>query len=99
VANATASAAAVEALEKSEVAGESKQERPMLRKPIHVSAGEPSFFYLMMARSCFRRAASTRHPKAGGTLLEIGRDFLAKSTAVTSVLESESAQLPCSTAH
>jgi hypothetical protein len=54
----------------------------MLRKPIHTSAGEPSFFYLMMAESCFQRAVSTRNPKAGSTLLEIGRAYLEKATAV-----------------
>jgi hypothetical protein len=65
----------------------------MVRNPIKTSAGEPSFFYLMMARSCFRRAASTRHPKAGSTLLEIGRNYLAKATDVVSELESEPMQL------
>jgi hypothetical protein len=71
----------------------------MLRKPIHTSAGEPSFFYLMMAESCFQRAVSTRHPKAGSTLLEIGRNYLAKATDVASVLESRPPQLPRTTAH
>ena len=71
----------------------------MLRKPIHTSAGEPSFFYLMMAESCFRQAASTRHPKAGGTLLEIGRNYLAKATGVASVIESEPPQLRRTTSH
>ena len=42
----------------------------MLRKSIRSSAKEPSFFYLMMAESCFQRAASTRHPEARGTLRE-----------------------------
>jgi hypothetical protein len=51
----------------------------MLRKSIQNSAAEPSFFYLMMAESCFQRAVSTRHPKAGGTLREIGRKYLAKA--------------------
>jgi hypothetical protein len=62
----------------------------MLRKQIHTSAEAPSFFYLLMAESCFRRAVRTCHPKAGGTLLEIGRSYLAKAKAtdVTSVLES-----------
>jgi hypothetical protein len=71
----------------------------MLRKPIHTSAGEPSFFYLMMAESCFQRAVSTRHPKAGGTLLEIGRSYLAKATGVASVLESQLPQLRRTTSH
>ena len=48
---------------------------------IHSSATEPSFFYVLMAESCFRRAVSTRHPKAGGTLRQIGRDYLAKAKA------------------
>ena len=43
------------------------------------NAAEPSFFYLVMAKSCFRRAASTPHPKAGGTLRELGRNYLAKA--------------------
>jgi hypothetical protein len=43
------------------------------------AADEPSFFYLVMAKSCFRRAVSTPHPKAGGTLRELGRDYLAKA--------------------
>jgi hypothetical protein len=71
----------------------------MLRKPMHSSRGEPSFFYLMMAETCFQRAASTPHPKAGGTLLEIGRNYLAKSTDVVSVLEPRPAQLPRATSH
>jgi hypothetical protein len=71
----------------------------MQRKPIHTSAGEPSFFYLMMAESCFQRADSTRHPKAGGTLLELGRKYLAKATGVASMLESQPPKLHGTTAH
>jgi hypothetical protein len=52
-----------------------------------------------MAETCFRRADSTRHPKAGGTLLEIGRNYLAKATGVASVLESQPSQLRGTTAH
>jgi hypothetical protein len=33
-----------------------------------------------MAKSCFRRAISTPHPKAGATLREIGRDYLAMAS-------------------
>jgi hypothetical protein len=67
----------------------------MLRKSIHTSEGEPSFFYLMMAEGCFRRA--TQHPKAGGTLREIGRNYLARAVGVTSVLESQPSQLRSTT--
>jgi hypothetical protein len=65
----------------------------MLRKPILTSAGEPSFFYLMMAECCFQRAVSTRNPKAGSTLLEIGSTYLEKETAVSSVVEPKPPQL------
>jgi hypothetical protein len=58
----------------------------MLRKPIQSSAKEPSFFYLMMAESCFQRAASTRHPNACGTLREIGRKYIAEASDVASTL-------------
>jgi hypothetical protein len=59
----------------------------MLRKSIYSSEGEPSFFYLMMADSCFRRAASTDKPGAIDALRDIGRNYLLKATEVTSVLE------------
>ena len=59
----------------------------MSRKPIKSSAGEPSFFYLIMAETAFRRAASTRHPKGSGTLRTIGRSYLTKATGVASMLE------------
>ncbi len=49
----------------------------MSAKSIHANTAEPSYFYLVMAKSCFRRAVATPHPKAGGTLREIGRDYLA----------------------
>jgi len=62
----------------------------MLRQSNCTSPGEPSFFYLMMARSCFRRAA--RHPQAGA-LREIGRNYLAKATEVTSILEPQPSRL------
>ena len=47
-----------------------------------IQAAEPSFFYLVMAKSCFRRAVSTPHPKAGGTLRELGRNYLAKAGGI-----------------
>jgi len=40
---------------------------------------EPSYFYFLIAKSCFRRATTTPHPKAGSTLRALGRDYLAKS--------------------
>ncbi|HLH97092.1 MAG TPA: hypothetical protein VKW08_18430 [Xanthobacteraceae bacterium] len=53
----------------------------MSRKTISPSPGAPSFFYLMMARSCFCRALGARPPKTG-TLRKIGRDYLMKATRV-----------------
>jgi hypothetical protein len=64
----------------------------MLRKSLHTSAGEPSFFYLMLAEGCFQRAASTHNPKAGGTLRGIGRNYLLKANDVTSELETQPSQ-------
>jgi hypothetical protein len=60
------------------------------------SAGEPSFFYLMMARGCFQRAERAVHPKASAALRNIGRDYLTKATKVTSVFEPRPLQLPAS---
>jgi len=51
---------------------------------IHHRASEPSFFYMLMAQSCFRRAVSTRHPKAGDTLRQTGRNYLAKANCCAS---------------
>jgi hypothetical protein len=62
----------------------------MIRKSIQSGAKEPSFFYLMMAESCFQRAANTRHPKAHGTLREIGRRYLAEASDVASTLAPRS---------
>jgi hypothetical protein len=64
----------------------------MQRKSIHTSEGEPSFFYLMMAQGCFRRAV--QHPKTGDTLREIGRNYLARAVGVTSMFESQPSKLP-----
>jgi hypothetical protein len=66
---------------------------PMSYKSPRINAGEPSFFYLMLAEICFRRAAGTGHPKASSTLREIGRNYLANANTVTSMLESQPSQL------
>jgi hypothetical protein len=49
----------------------------MSANSMHSHTADPSYFYLLMAKSCFRRAVATSHPKAGGTLRDIGRDYLA----------------------
>ena len=67
-------------------------ESSVSRKSMHTSVGEPSFFYLMMAESCLRQAASTHHPKAGDTLRDMGRNYLMKANYVTSVLEFQPSQ-------
>jgi hypothetical protein len=61
----------------------------MSRKPIQSSAGEPSFFYLLMAESCFRRANRPRHPKGSRTLRDLGRHYLVKAREVSSALDTE----------
>jgi hypothetical protein len=57
----------------------------MSAKSIHTNIAEPSYYYLVMAKSCFRRAVATPHPKAGGTLREIGRDYLAMANHASPV--------------
>lgn len=57
----------------------------MSTKSIHSNLADPSYFYLLMAKSCFRRAVATPHPKAGGTLRKMGRDYLAMANHVPAV--------------
>ncbi len=45
----------------------------------NVISKAPSFFYLVMAESCFRRAMTTRHAKGRGMLRDIGRRYLDKA--------------------
>jgi hypothetical protein len=40
-------------------------------------AAEPSFYYVMLAATCFRRTARSRHPNAGHALRDIGCKYLA----------------------
>jgi hypothetical protein len=55
-------------------------EARMFSKSIPSSTSEPSFFYLLMAATCFQRAGCTRHPNAGGALRDIGCEYLAKAS-------------------
>ena len=55
----------------------------MSRKMISQNAGQPSFYYLMMARCYFDRARKAGHPKGAG-LRNIGRDYLIKAMAFES---------------
>ncbi|HMA71997.1 MAG TPA: hypothetical protein VKP67_10990 [Xanthobacteraceae bacterium] len=57
----------------------------MSARSTHANAADTSYFYLLMAKSCFRRAVATPHPKAGGTLRKIGRDYLAMANHIPSV--------------
>jgi hypothetical protein len=54
----------------------------MFGKAIQSGMAQPSFFYVMMAATCFRRAACARYPNARGALRDIGRDYLAKAGRV-----------------
>jgi hypothetical protein len=45
----------------------------------NVIGAAPSFFYLVMAESCFRRAVTTRHAKGRSMLRDIGRSYLNKA--------------------
>jgi hypothetical protein len=59
----------------------------MFSRGTSTSARQPSFFYLIMAESCFHRAAITGHPKTGRALRNIGREYLIRARRVTSQLE------------
>jgi hypothetical protein len=52
----------------------------MFSKSIPRSTSEPSFFYLLMAATCFQRAGCTRHRNAGRALRDIGCEYLAKAS-------------------
>jgi len=60
-------------------------ESTMSARSIHANTADTSYFYLLMAKSCFRRAVATPHPKAGSTLRQIGRDYLAMANRTPSV--------------
>jgi len=51
----------------------------MPQKTISQTAGQPSFFFLMLACSCFDRARRAGHPK-NDALRNFGRDYLIKAT-------------------
>jgi hypothetical protein len=48
----------------------------MFGETIHSRASEPSFYYAMLAATCFRRTARNSNPTA---LREIGCKYLAKA--------------------
>jgi hypothetical protein len=52
----------------------------MFGKSIPSSTAAPSFFYLLMAATCFQRAGRTPHPKGGGALRHIGCEYLAQAS-------------------
>jgi hypothetical protein len=50
-------------------------EKQMYRQSIQVCTAEPSFFHLIMAAACFRRAAGISHPNSRGALRD-SREYL-----------------------
>ena len=51
----------------------------MFGKSIRGRTPEPSFYYVMLAASCFRRTARGRRPKFDEALRNIGQEYLAKA--------------------
>jgi hypothetical protein len=64
----------------------------MYRQSMQISAAEPSFFYLIMAAACFRRAAGVSHPKTRGALRDIGREYLNQGQSLRPVTQVQSNQ-------
>jgi hypothetical protein len=60
-------------------------ERPITTESTRTDMTQPSYCYLVMAESCFRRAVSTPHPKADAMLRKIGRDYLVIANHVPSI--------------
>jgi hypothetical protein len=50
----------------------------MLGKSMRIDAPETSFYYWMIAETCFQRIARSHHSKAGIAVRDIGRKYLAK---------------------
>jgi len=57
----------------------------MFHKSYRRRTGQPSFYYLMLAESCFQRAVGTSHVNGSSTLREIGRNYLANANGIASV--------------
>jgi len=62
----------------------------MYRQSMQISTAEPSFFYLIMAAACFRRAAGVSHPKMRGALRDIGREYLNQGQSFRPVTQVQS---------
>ena len=76
------------------VDGSRPVESSMLRQPTYANSDRPSFFYLLIADSCFQRAANIANPGASNALRDIGRDYLVKATEVTSSAGTTSRSKP-----
>jgi hypothetical protein len=59
--------------------------KSMFHKSHRRRTGQSSFYYLMLAESCFQRAVGTRHANGSSTLREIGRNYLANASSIASV--------------
>jgi hypothetical protein len=64
----------------------------MYRQSIQICTAELSFFYLIMAAACFRRAASVSHPKTRGALRDIGREYMNQGQSFRPVTQVQSNQ-------
>jgi hypothetical protein len=54
----------------------------MYRQSIPIGNAEPSFFYLIMAAACFRRAAGISHPNTRCASRDIGRVYLSQGQSL-----------------
>jgi hypothetical protein len=51
----------------------------MFGEPRQSGIREPSFYYVVLAATCFQRTACGCHPNAGGVLCDTGYKYLAKA--------------------
>ena len=63
----------------------------MFGETIHSRASEPSFYYAILAATCFRRTARSCNP---GVLREIGCKYLAKAGGGVAPGETSELSLP-----
>ena len=69
-------------------------EERMFGKSMHSRSPEPSFYYVMLADTCFWRTTLNHNPNAGGALRDVGREYLAKAGCGVALEQVSERSLP-----